>query len=62
MRPRNGEQPDSMSDRGAGPRPFFLRFNATKREEREAAFLELCVKIGAPADKFAAEATGKRAE
>ena len=31
MRPRNGEQPDSMSDRGAGPRPFFLRFTAGRR-------------------------------
>lgn len=43
-------------------RPFFLRFNATSREERDAAFLELCGKIGAPADKFAADVTKKSAE
>jgi hypothetical protein len=34
-------------------RPFFLRFNATHRDEREAVFLELCEKIGAPAAPFA---------
>ena len=34
-------------------RPFFLRFNATQRDEREAVFLELCEKIGAPAEPFA---------
>jgi hypothetical protein len=34
-------------------RPFFLRFNATHRDEREAVFLELCEKIGAPAEPFA---------
>jgi hypothetical protein len=34
-------------------RPFLLRFNATDRNEREAVFLELCEKIGAPAEPFA---------
>ncbi|MGC4073717.1 MAG: hypothetical protein QM760_14650 [Nibricoccus sp.] len=34
-------------------RPFFLRFNATQRDERETVFLELCDKIGEPAGPFA---------
>jgi hypothetical protein len=34
-------------------RPFFLRFNATQRDERETVFLELCEQIGAPAEPFA---------
>ncbi len=34
-------------------RPLFLRFNTPVREDRETAFLELCAKIGEPADRFA---------
>ena len=33
-------------------RPFFLRFNTTVRAEREAAFRELCDKIGVSAAKY----------
>ncbi len=43
-------------------RPFFLRFNTPEGPERDAVFLELCAKIGAPAEKFAAEVMGKNAE
>ncbi|ATC64462.1 hypothetical protein CMV30_11130 [Nibricoccus aquaticus] len=41
-------------------RPFFLRFNATQRDEREAVFLELCEKIGARAEPFAQKVRGAR--
>jgi hypothetical protein len=33
-------------------RPFFLRFNTTDQKEREAAFLELCQKVGVDAGKY----------
>jgi hypothetical protein len=33
-------------------RPFFLRFNTTNREERKAAFRELCETIGVEAEKY----------
>jgi hypothetical protein len=33
-------------------RPFFLRFNTENREERKAAFLELCEKIGVEASDY----------
>ena len=34
-------------------RPFFLRFNTDSRREREAAFLELCARIGPAAVPYA---------
>lgn len=33
-------------------RPFFLRFNTSDHQEREAAFRELCEKVGVDAQKY----------
>jgi hypothetical protein len=33
-------------------RPFFLRFNTENKKEREAAFVELCEKIGVDSSDY----------
>jgi hypothetical protein len=33
-------------------RPFFLRFNTEDRAEREAVFVELCLKLGIDSEKY----------
>jgi len=38
-------------------RPFLLRFNTGNREERTAAFLELCERIGVAPKKYTADST-----
>jgi hypothetical protein len=40
-------------------RPFFLRFTATDRSEREAVFRELCEAVGVDPRKYV-ERTGER--